>query len=744
MQAYLFALSGATPFAVELAIKGALWLGAVFVLTSVLRGASAATRHLIWCLGVVGLFALPLLSSRLPWRIAVPLAVAPDAHRAQLLDLTGDAPPLTASSAVADAARVPIADHSLGIPDASLQSSASTAEATASLPAAPPRIGTLLLAIWSAGALLLMLRLMRSVASVGTILVKARPCDDPQLLAMVSLLARRVGVRRPVRLLTADNTTIPFTTGLVRPVIVLPAGGAAWTTDKREAVLLHELAHVARLDLWTSFAAHVACAAYWFNPLVWVAARHMRIESERACDDAVLRCGTRASDYADQLLQVVRDTRNRWAPTVAVAMARRSAFEGRLLAILSPETNRQRLTRRFATSVALGVGLLSLPIAAMRPGTAADQPTSPVPPSGTDTLTVSKLAHGAQDTVQRSAVARSLASALKDDDEGVRLAAIQALSSRSERGLVLDLIPLLGDSSTEVRRAVAQALSGMPDPRAIAALLQALRGDTDASVRELAAEALGHIDDERGVAGLTAAFRQERVPAVRRKIVWALGEIQSASAVGTLGDALRDDDAEVREQAAWGLGEIGAKSAVPLLIPLLRDNSAQVRRNVASALGELKSLEALDALMAAVSDSDAEVRQHAVSALGSMESVRALPALLRALRDVHVDVRRSAVSAVGDLDGLERAPRELIEALSDADVEVRESALHALASIKDPASVSAIVPLTRSGQPLPVREAAVEALAEIGGPQVEAVLIELMKDADAKIRRRAAQGLGKD
>ena len=77
MQAYAAVLASAAPAAVEFALKGALWLCVVFMFAALLRAASASARHLVWCLGVAGLFALPLLSSRVPWRIAVPVAVAP-------------------------------------------------------------------------------------------------------------------------------------------------------------------------------------------------------------------------------------------------------------------------------------------------------------------------------------------------------------------------------------------------------------------------------------------------------------------------------------------------------------------------------------------------------------------------------------------------------------------------------------------------------------------------------------------
>jgi HEAT repeat protein/beta-lactamase regulating signal transducer with metallopeptidase domain len=746
MQAFLSSLAGAAPFAAELAFKAALWLVAILMLTAILRASSAATRHLVCSLGVAGLFAMPFLLNGLPWRIAVPLAVAPDAHRAQP-GPSGNAPspsPLPVSSSEAATAITP---PSLGDDRQSLDVAGGAISTAAMLSS----IATALLGVWALGALLLLVRLARSVIHVRRILAAATASDDAHLSALLARLAQRIGIRRPVRLVVARGTAIPFTVGTLNPVVALPVGASEWSADKQEAVLLHELAHVARLDLWTSLAAHVACALYWFNPLVWMASRKMRIEGEKACDDAVLRFGTRASDYADQLLQVVRDTRNRWAPAVAVAMARRSAFEGRLLAILSPEINRRRLTLRLGLPIALGVALLSLPIAAMRPADASPTVSdASKPPDTAKRATLSEeqepatLAVPAQDTVSRSAVARSLSAALRDSDERVRVAAVQAIASREERSVISDLIPLLGDAEVAVRRAAAEALLHMPDPRAIAALVEALRSDADASVRELAAQALGQIDDERAVPGLTAALRAERIPAVRRKIVWALAEIESASAAAAFIEALRDDDAEVRQYAIAGVGSLELKSAAPQIIPLLRDPNADVRSRAAWALGELKSSAALEELMAATSDANADVRQHTISALSSLEDQRALPAFLRALRDANVDVRRQAVSAIADLDDLQRAPRELIDALSDADVDVRESAIHALGNIKDASTVAAIIPLARSGQPLAIREASIEALSELGGTQVEALLLDLMKDPDPKIRRLAAQGLGRD
>ena len=140
---------------------------------------------------------------------------------------------------------------------------------------------------------------------------------------------------------------MPMAWGVVRPVVLLPGGADAWPDDRREVVLLHELAHIRRRDCLTQALAQAVCALYWFNPLVWLAARRLRAERERACDDLVLQSGAEGPSYAAHLLELARTLRDvRGGALATVAMARRSQLEGRLLAILNPALNRRTPGRR--------------------------------------------------------------------------------------------------------------------------------------------------------------------------------------------------------------------------------------------------------------------------------------------------------------------------------------------------------------------------------------------------------------
>ena len=109
----------------------------------------------------------------------------------------------------------------------------------------------------------------------------------------------------PVPVYTAE-VAVPIATGVIRPAILLPRSAAGWPSSQRDAALRHELTHLERKDLWTNLIAHIACAVYWFHPLVWMLASQLHREQETACDDAVLHSGFSATHYAEALVAAAR------------------------------------------------------------------------------------------------------------------------------------------------------------------------------------------------------------------------------------------------------------------------------------------------------------------------------------------------------------------------------------------------------------------------------------------------------
>ncbi|MGH9886742.1 MAG: M56 family metallopeptidase, partial [bacterium] len=114
-------------------------------------------------------------------------------------------------------------------------------------------------------------------------------------------IAVQAGVRRSIDLLFHADVLTPLTCGLARPAIVLPSDAERWDDRQLRHALVHEMEHVRRGDTVVQLAARIVCALYWFHPLVWIAWRRLCLESERACDDAVL-CDSGRTEYAEQLV----------------------------------------------------------------------------------------------------------------------------------------------------------------------------------------------------------------------------------------------------------------------------------------------------------------------------------------------------------------------------------------------------------------------------------------------------------
>ncbi len=335
--------------AIGLCLKGTLLLGVAFILNAALRRAPAATRHLLWTAVLAALLCLPALSILLPgWPVSWLNALSGGAFRVQASGISGrgaSAPAPAATAASTSVGGVSPTKRSAGSPSWSL------------------------LLIWAAGASLVLARLMAGVAVThGLGSRRAQPIESEAWDGMLASLSARLGISRPVRLLQGERASIPFTWGLLRPAILLPAEAGNWTAERREVVLLHELAHVKRGDCWTQLAARLTCVLYWFHPLVWLATRQMIRERERAADDLVLRLGTRPSDYARLLLELARSLRpaplSAWATT---AMLRRSELESRLASILDGNRARGVLATPLAAGVLMMSALVVIPLAAMRP-----------------------------------------------------------------------------------------------------------------------------------------------------------------------------------------------------------------------------------------------------------------------------------------------------------------------------------------------------------------------------------------
>jgi len=159
---------------------------------------------------------------------------------------------------------------------------------------AGPRLSMAAIALlgWLAGVVLLTGRLMANEIRFRTRLGRLPRLDPARLPFGLDELRRLAGVVRPVRVVEDDAVASPAVWGIVHPTIVLPTGiTSSLTAAQLRWVLLHELAHVHRLDLIVVAFQRCAAILHFFNPVVWVANRIIHQLREYACDDFAVTLG---------------------------------------------------------------------------------------------------------------------------------------------------------------------------------------------------------------------------------------------------------------------------------------------------------------------------------------------------------------------------------------------------------------------------------------------------------------------
>jgi hypothetical protein len=136
------------------------------------------------------------------------------------------------------------------------------------------------LAIWSAGVLLLASQLLLGWLRIERIRRRATPLAADRWTATVSSLALRLGVTRPFRLVQSALVDVPAVVGWIRPMIVVPVSALAGLSPQYvEALLAHELAHVRRADYLVNVIQSLIETLLFYHPAVWWL-RPIRIERE--------------------------------------------------------------------------------------------------------------------------------------------------------------------------------------------------------------------------------------------------------------------------------------------------------------------------------------------------------------------------------------------------------------------------------------------------------------------------------
>lgn len=161
--------------------------------------------------------------------------------------------------------------------------------------------------------------------------VRSLPAADEILTGEVSALARRVGIRRLPQVRVDSGAASPFVIGAWSPTLVMPATlPTSVKATAREALILHELAHIRRGDVLVRWLQNVARLIFFFWPPVWWLCRRLERYSEMACDQWAMKFSSvRPQLYAESLLDVAKSVGARASISQEVGFAtRRTSLMG--------------------------------------------------------------------------------------------------------------------------------------------------------------------------------------------------------------------------------------------------------------------------------------------------------------------------------------------------------------------------------------------------------------------------------
>ncbi len=415
---------------IEIAWKSVVTSGLALLLLALLKNRSAAERSWVAHAGLVATLLLPAAVMLLPdWAVEAPAAFPGTAFEA---DPTTAAAPLALPGAISsDEAMI----------------------------GTGPDLWALSFWAYLVPAALLLLTTLAAVLRLFALRRRASVLVEQTWVSALAHAQRRMGFKHGTALLVSNELASPVSWGVLRPIILLNEEAVA-LKGEAEAIIAHELAHVARLDWAKLLIARAATAIFWFNPLVWILARDCHQLREEAADDAVLRSDVPETDYAALLVGAARHENNGVLLAAHGVAPGRTSLKRRVTRILDTSLSRTPARGAWAAGCSAGAILISAPLSALTP-------VNPVPAS--------------------LASAEALAAPLPIASVGVSTpaplpaptAVITTSSGGSARARALVLTSSASAAAAEIAEATASAASPLPPvpPTPVPAPLALARSD---------------------------------------------------------------------------------------------------------------------------------------------------------------------------------------------------------------------------------------------------------------------------
>ena len=327
--------------------EGALIVGAVWLGLRCLPGLGAATRYAIWLCALVSLVVIPLLTVGLARPSSQPVidaAVTSDQSSAPI------APDVRSRLGTPPAAPVLVRIESEPAPAAARKT-----------PITVPQ--------WLVAAVALIWILVACARGILLLL-------DARALAVVRRNATLWPAAHDYPVFLSDRVQVPLAAGFVRPAIILPASLVErLPADSIQTIVIHEVAHLRRYDVWTNALARIVEAIVALNPAAWFVMRRLSMEREIACDDWVV-ARTGAGDAFARVLAALANSAGARTPLAAPsALGSRHSIVERIERLLDSAPRRLRLSPPALGSALMLLALIAFTLQSVSPVLAYDSPS---------------------------------------------------------------------------------------------------------------------------------------------------------------------------------------------------------------------------------------------------------------------------------------------------------------------------------------------------------------------------------
>ena len=178
--------------------------------------------------------------------------------------------------------------------------------------------------VWLMGAVIVFLASVEKSIAFSVYAKKhSQPINDKKFLVGLDILKIKCDINRKVSVSACKFINMPVMYGIIRPHILLPAAmKIKLNKEHMDAILLHELCHIKNWDILKNYAFLLGKAIHWFNPLVWIAQKILREDTELLCDQNVLIIigEDKKGLYSQSLVEATRFVIERKTPMLTISL----------------------------------------------------------------------------------------------------------------------------------------------------------------------------------------------------------------------------------------------------------------------------------------------------------------------------------------------------------------------------------------------------------------------------------------